>query len=263
MRLVTSLLFAVLAASPSLSHEFWIEPEVFQIEAGETLNANFRNGQEFKGGALSWFDRRTRRSEIHLNGNMTEYSGRDGDIPAVSFITSTQGLISFAHETTRNRISYEDAAKFDAFVTHKDLDTSAHPNPSYPITEGYVRYAKSLVAIGHGEGSDQSTGLEIEFVALKNPYSDDLTDGLSFQLLYQNQPRANAQVEVFERAPNDEVHIFLLRTDLNGEVTIPVKSGFDYLLDSVLLRSRPEDKINKDGMIWESIWASMTFTVPE
>jgi len=263
MRLVTPILIAVLAASPSLSHEFWIEPEVFQIEAGETLKANFRNGQEFKGGALSWFDRRTRRSEIRLNGNLTEYSGRDGDIPAMSLETSTPGLMSIAHETTRSRISYDEAAKFDAFVTQKDLDTSAHPNPSYPITEGYVRYAKSLVAFGNGEGNDQPTGLEIEFVALKNPYTEDVSEGLPLKLLYQGKPRGAAQVEVFERSPDDEVNIFILRTDDLGEVIVPVKTGFEYLIDNVLLRSRPESKIKKDGMIWESIWASLTFAIPD
>lgn len=263
MRLLVSLVTATFFAAPVLAHEFWIEPDHFQVKKGDVVSANFVNGQEFMGSPLSWFDRRTRRSETRINGGTSDYAGRDGDQPAVTLEAQEDGLLSIIHETKRSRITYKEPEKFDEFVAHKDLDISAHPSPDYPMTEGYTRYAKSLVAVGAGAGSDTAAGLEIEFVAQSNPYTDSLDGGMVLQLLYQGSPRTNAQVEVFERAPNGVVEISLSRTDSSGIVSIPVKAGHHYLIDSVLLRSRPEEKIKEDGMIWDSLWASLTFAVPD
>ncbi|UZD92022.1 DUF4198 domain-containing protein [Cognatishimia activa] len=263
MRLVTSLVLAVMAATPSLSHEFWIEPVNFQVEPGEALVANFRNGQEFKGGALSWFDRRVQRSELRIAETVTAIKGRSGDNPALSLDIETAGLLRIVHQTTMSTITYREPEKFQDFVNHKDLDTSALLDPAYPISEGYSRFAKSLVAVGYGEGSDDRAGLEIEFVALKNPYTDDLSDGLPLQLFYKDKPRADAQVEMFDRNPSGEVVISLLRADAKGVVTIPVTRGHSYLIDSVVLR-RPDAALTKERKLdWESLWAALTFAVPE
>jgi cobalt/nickel transport protein len=51
-----------------------------------------------------------------------------------------------------------------------------------------------------------------------------------------------------------------LRTDKNGSVSVPIKPGFDYLLDAVVLREAAP-QTNK-GAVWESLWAAMTFSVP-
>jgi hypothetical protein len=41
---------------------------------------------------------------------------------------------------------------------------------------------------------------------------------------------------------------------------VPIKPGFDYLLDAVVLREATP-RTNK-GAVWESLWATMTFSVP-
>ena len=69
-------------ATPVFSHEFWIEPESFQVETGAPVVADFRNGQNFKGGKLSWFDHRIARSESRVAQTVTPLTGRAGDMPA-------------------------------------------------------------------------------------------------------------------------------------------------------------------------------------
>ena len=125
------------------------------------------------------------------------------------------------------------------------------------FTERYSRHAKSLIAVGSGAGSDRESGLETEFVALENPYTFK-GDTLPVQLFYQQKPRAAAQVEIFERAPDDSVSITLTQTDTEGRADIPVKPGHTYLLDAVVLR--PSDP--ETGAIWETLWAALTFAVP-
>ena len=257
-----SIFCATLLAAPLFAHEFWLEPIQFQVEIGDPIEIHFRNGQEFKGGSLSWFDRRIARSEMRMNDSITQTQGRSGDLPAIQTSAAAQGLLTFVHQTTMQTLTYRDPAQFEAFVAHKDLDPEALRNPEYPLSEGYRRFAKSLIGIGHSAGADEVTGLEIEFVARKNPYVADLTDGLPFQLFYQDQPHPNAQVEVFDRAPDGTVKITLLRTDASGHVTLPVQAGHHYLVDAVILRRPSPDDAMEHKIEWESLWASTTFAVP-
>ena len=53
--------------------------------------------------------------------------------------------------------------------------------------------------------------------------------------------------------------ITYLATDAKGEAVIPVRPGHRYLLDAVVLREAPDG----DGPVWESLWAAMTFAVPD
>lgn len=262
MRLLGIVVLSVMAAKSAFAHEFWIEPQTYQVAPGQEVVANLRNGQEFNGGSLSWFDHRKLRSEARMDG-VDALVGRDGDLPAIQYTPEDAGLLRLVHKTVMDRITYKEAEKFSAFVEHKDLDTSALPAPVYPFKEGYTRFVKSLIAVGDAQGQDDVAGLEIEFLALKNPYVDDLSDGLPVRLIYQGVPRGNAQVEVFEKSPDGEVLITLLRTDAQGEAVVAVKPDHSYLLDSVVLRLPTADIAEEKGIVWETLWAAMTFAVPK
>jgi hypothetical protein len=120
---------------------------------------------------------------------------------------------------------------------------------------------KSLIAVGSGEGSDSEAGLKTEFVALTNPYTEDFDNRMKVRLLYEGAPRADAQVEVFERAPDGSVDITLHRTDEAGEAVIPVQDGHEYLFDAVVLR--PYERTGEDDPVWQTLWAALTFAVPD
>jgi hypothetical protein len=105
-----------------------------------------------------------------------------------------------------------------------------------------------------------------EFVALENPYVDDMTDGIDVQLFYQGKPRINAQIEVFQMDPEGHVEISLMRSDSEGKATIPVRKGHRYLIDSVVIRTPSQatlDRISTPNNVkWETLWAALTFKVP-
>lgn len=262
MRLPKLVFALFMTASSAFAHEFWIEPEAFQHPAGAQVQAALRNGENFNGGALAWFDNWRIRSEARMQ-DVTPLEGRAGDLPALTYQPTSEGLLRFVHQTNVDLITYKDAQKFQNFVDHKDLDTSALPDPVYPFREGYARFTKALLAVGHGAGQDDVAGLEIEFVALKNPYVDDLSGGLPVQLIYQGAPHVDAQIEVFEKSPQGDVAITLLRTDAAGQAVVPVKAGYRYLLDNVVLRRPSADLAAEKNILWETLWAALTFAVPE
>ena len=102
---------------------------------------------------------------------------------------------------------------------------------------------------------------------MTNPYDANFDNQMKVRLLYQDEPRADAQVEVFDRAPDDSVTISLHSTDAAGEAVIPVTAGHEYLFDAVVLRTAADAQTGgsytPDEPVWETLWAALTFQVPQ
>lgn len=262
-----SFVLMLLWAVPAASHEFWIEPEQYQVESGAPLEANLKNGENFKGVNLAWFERRFTRFEIVAGETVAPVEGRMGDTPALQTTAPVDGLLVIAHETTDSTITYREWEKFLRFVEHKDFADAVPMHEARgwskeEFREIYTRHAKALVAVGDGAGSDRALGMATEFVALSNPYAPDFDGTMTVALTYQGEPRPDAQVEVFERAADGAVTVTLHRTDARGEARIPVKPGHAYLFDAVVLRPSPLAETGERAPVWESLWAALTFAVP-
>lgn len=260
-------LFFLSFATSAASHEFWIEPQDFQVETGANVTADLINGQKFSGIDLAYFSKRVVLFDKILDGTRSPVIARAGDSPAFDKPVAPEGLFTLLYQSTYSTVTYTGWDKFQAFVDHKDFGDirSLHRNRGLAedtFKESYARYAKSLVAVGNGAGMDAPRGLEIEIVALKNPYTDDLSDGLPVQVLYKNAPRPNVQVEIFERAAEGQASVSTTRTDANGIALIPVTSGHRYLLDNVVLREPEAAQSAASNAVWETVWASLTFAVP-
>ena len=266
LRLMTVLIAGAFAA-PGLAHEFWIEPQNFQVETGDQIVADLKNGQNFNGSTFAWFDSRNLRFDQIQAETMRPVQGRAGDMPAVKIATDTVGLMILVHETTLRKVTYRSWDTFASFAHHKgyrDIAArhAARKLPDAPFDEGYRRLVKSLIGVGHSRGQDRNTGLEIELIALGNPYTDALPDGLDVQLLYQNSPRGDAQIEIFELAPDETVQTKTLITNPEGIARIPLKRGHRYLVDSVVLRPPSAALAQEHDIVWESLWAALTFQRP-
>lgn len=262
-----SLILTLLWSGPAAPHEFWIEPAQYQVESGTPLVADLKNGENFKGITLPWFESRFQRFEIVQGDDIRPVEGRMGDTPALQGVAPDAGLVTIAHETTEQFVTYTEWEKFAAFVEHKDFPDAlrAHETQGWSkdrFREAYTRHAKALVAVDGGAGSDRALGLVTEFIARTNPYATAFDGMMHIELLYQGAPRAEAQVEVFERAPDGTVAITLYRTDRAGTAQVPVKPGHAYLFDAVVLRPSDRAGSTEDAPLWETFWAALTFAVP-
>jgi len=267
MRLIPTL-FACLSALPATAHELWIEPLDFQIQPDSKFEAHIVNGQEFAGMRLAYIPRRFENFVVVNSGGIQAIDGRIGDLPAVQVDALPEGLNVFAYKSRVATVEYETYDKFQSFVDHKALgntqeDHEARGLPLENFFEAYWRFSKSLVAVGDGAGADQRLGLETEIVALENPYTDDIADGLEVQLFYLDQPVPSYQIEIFERDASGAVTIQTVQTNEDGIASIPVRPAHDYMLDSVILREPSPELAEKTQTVWETLWANMTFAVPE
>lgn len=249
-------------------HEFWIEPEVYQTQVGEKIVAAIRVGENFEGASYAYIPNNFKRFELEQAGNPVPIESRVGDRPAVSVAAVADGLAILAHVTRDYELTYSSWEKFVDFVTHKDATwvLAAHEERGFDETspvEVYSRYGKSLIAVGDGAGQDRNFGMLTEIVALENPYTDDMSDGIDVQVLYQDEPRGDAQIEIFAKDPDGVVEVTTVTTDKSGLATVPVTPGVAYLVDAVVLREPRPSQVVLMGAQWESLWASLTFRIPE
>ena len=235
------------------------------VAPGEPVVANLRVGQEYNGSAHSYIPRNFRRFDYAMGGEIRPVEGTVGDRPALNMVPESEGLLVPIHVTTDMIVVWDTWERFKSFLEHKDLawglaEHDARGLPRAPVRERYSRYAKSLIAVGSGKGDDIEAGLLTEIVALENPYTGDMSDGLNIRVLYQGAPRIDTQVEVFSKAADGTVTITYERTGETGVATIPVVPGHRYQLDAVVLR--PLEVVGEKDPSWESLWANMTLEVP-
>lgn len=254
--------------APLVAHEFWIEPESYQLSRGDSIQADLKNGENFAGARLSYLERDTVRHEMSIAGAVQPIVSRSGDRPAMQVPgLALDGLLILVHETASSTISYKTWEKFMKFVEHKDFQTAEAQHlaagwPTEDFRESYSRHVKSLVGVGDMRGEDRAFGMATEFVALTNPYDPGFDGMMQVSLTYQDAPRPDAQIEVFERSPEGEVAVQLHRTDADGNAAIPVQPGNAYLFDAVVLRQAPDPGDDPKAPVWETLWAALTFAVP-
>lgn len=246
MRILAPLL--VLAA-PLPAHELWLEPAAYIIPADGMLTADIVNGQTFEGINLPYLSQQSARLEVATPNGLRPISPRMGDRPAITVQAEQPGLYVLAYETQPATITYETSGKFADFARYKDAEWALTPAQTAPITETYTRHAKALICADHCTGADRAIGLTTEFVALTPPGAD-----MRLRLLFQGAPRANARVTLFEKGP-DGTTTQHLRTDTDGNVTLPTRPGFSYLADAVVFERRTTQTQ------WHTYWAAMTFEV--
>ena len=232
------------------------------------MSVNLRNGELFEGITLGYFENRTNRFDLSFDGKVVPVNSRMGDTPALTMLAPPRaGLLTVVHEATPATVTYTEWEKFVGFTEHKDFEQVAEDHAAAGldqerIIESYTRHSKALIAVGEGVGSDAPMGLETEFVALTNPYTFDPATDMAVALSYDGAPRADAQVEVYERNAADEVTVTKVRTDGEGVARFPVAPGMTYLVDSVVIRDAPDGGDDPKAPLYETLWASLTFAVP-
>lgn len=261
----------MLSSTPLQAHELWIEAQDFRIELQGRLVADIVNGENFRGHALPYLPQSAVRFDLASSAAaefiVAPIVARAGDRPALSMPALDEGLVVVIYQAAAATLTYHQAEKFWDFVAHKDLPITqaahrARGLPDEGFREVYSRYSKALVAVGAGIGEDRNMGLETELVALANPYTAPLPGGVPVQVFYAGEPRADAQIEVFDRNAEGTVTVSTVRSNANGVAMIPVTAGHTYMLDAVVLRRPSAELAAETGAVWESLWANLTFAVP-
>ena len=270
MQIITYLavgLLAGLMSLPSSAHEFWLEPSDFQPKVGDVVTVDLVIGTHFDGFSSPYTpDEIAAFGLIDAAGN-TAIVGRFGDMPAGQFVVAQVGLSLLYHQTTPSYVTYTKPEKFISFAVEKGFaDVAARYQKqtaeNFRLVEKYRRFAKSLIMVGPASGQDQLLGLEMELVALTNPYQQSVSKEFTVAVYESGVPRPGAQVTVFIRHTPSDVEKKIIIADERGQVHLSLLPGRHYLFDSVKLQPIKDVDPIKNAE-WESLWAALTFAVPE
>ena len=266
--LASSWVFLLVSTSQLSAHEFWLEPINYKIEVGKALRAHEKVGQEFKGNKYAYLASSYESLDLTIGDKSRAVKSRLGDMPAVSEVVNEEGLAILSAVTTPSDVTYKTWEKFSDFIKSKGLDwvLAEHKKRKLPennFTESYRRYAKSVIKVGHGKGSDRALGLTFEWVLETNPYSSSKNGddkAIKAQLLWKGKPHPDAYVTVFNKL-NGEIIKSELITDSEGRVEIPRAKGGQFLVNAVRMMVAPDKMKAEKNAIWESRWASITYEI--
>ena len=272
--LTASTVFACI--HPAVSHEYWVEPIAYELKRGDSINANMKNGTDFRGTSYPYISSEIVTFEATTSAGKTPITGRDGDRPAVALKTSSNGLHAVSFFNTASTIVFNDYEKFKSYFVSEGAEKliTRHEELGFPkekIKEVYSRCAKALVQVGDADAQDldQHTGMPAELIALQNPYALEAGKPIQVKMTWMEKPYGNAQVRVFEKLGEDAdgkpvVTETRPRTNKDGIISFIPKAGAEYLLSSVVIIDNKSPFFMEDtDAHWESYWASLTFKSPK
>ncbi len=245
------------------AHEFWIEPQNYQINPGDPIVAQLKTGEFFEGADHSYIRSSFKRFDLVMGDRAIPITGRDGDFPPIDISPAGSGLAVLVQVSNGDTQTYDQWDDFVTFAKAEFLDGLldrhlARGLSKTEIVEQYVRYAKSMVAVGDGAGADRALGLRLEFIAEANPYVHVPAEGLPVRLMFEGRPLTETLVVVFEKAGLRDARTLKLKTDGAGRIHVPVKRGHSYLVDAVLPLP-----LDRPGAHWQTLWATLSFRVPD
>jgi hypothetical protein len=241
----------------------WIHPTTFSPESGQIVGVRLRVGQDLLGDPIPRDPALINQFVFDDGEGRKPLVGRDGADPAGFLRVAAPGLLVIGYRSNPSAVELT-AEKFNQYLKEEGLEAVAalrarRNETGAKAREIFSRCAKSLVLSGSvKEGErDRSLGFTLELVAERNPYAIRTGQDLPVRLTYENRPLAGALVVAMNRQNSSER--LTARTDNDGRVRFPLRSGGMWLIKAVHMVPAPASA----NAEWASFWASLTFELPE
>lgn len=262
-RRIIIILMLPLVCLISMSHEFWLQPKKYRYQVGEQMNVDFMVGESFTGEFWDLKRHQVEKLEMYnLTGKkdlLGEVKNSEGNNLGYKF--SQTGTHMLTMQSSAAYIELE-AEKFNDYLKEDGLDYILDERRKSneldkPSKEYYTRFTKLLVQSGDkpDDTYKKKTGLRLEIVPDKNPYSLASGDYLQCQVLFEGKPSAHALVKVWSHIGN-KVFLQNIYTENDGTIKFPISNKGPWMVSSVrMIHSE------KDESIYHSLWASLVFGI--
>lgn len=262
------LLALLLATTPLLAHDFWLEPSTFRPNLGKRVEVALRVGEHFAGDPLPRSNQRIEGFFAQSGTRRIEIDGSDGDEPAGRFVVPFEAPLVVVYDSNTASVTLP-AERFEKYLREEGLETIVEQRrtrgeSSKEGREIYSRCAKALIVTQMADGglrmaegsairhppsaisADRPVGLRLELVA------ETIGDRTTVQLFFDKKPLANALAVAMSKG--DARNPQRVRTDKDGRATFDTAGGI-WLIKAVHMIRAPRSA----RADWESLWASLTF----
>lgn len=239
-----SLVFVTVMLTSFLmqGNEFWIMPNKFIYDSGETVRVRFFTGDNFNG--INWDGN---RSSIHslffywsdVNDSCNQHlSTLPGDSLNISVIDEGTALLAF-HSKPATR--HSNATEFEHYLAENRLlniieERKVAGKSEKAGRESYQRCAKTIFQVGSKTDKTYSkkTGLPIDIIPGDNPYTLTKDGDFKVKIFYKGKPLKNAPVKVWHRV-NEKISIHTLDTDDEGVVTFFISALGEWMVTTIVM----------------------------
>ncbi|MEO5997547.1 MAG: DUF4198 domain-containing protein [Chitinophagaceae bacterium] len=256
------LLFSLLAFTLFLpAHEFWLQPEKFICERGETINIRFEAGENFQG--ENWEGDATRINSLRLylqnaKDDLTEQVTATGDSLQLAMFDEGTAMVTF---NSNNAYIEMDAAKFNDYLREDGLhnaidEREKNHQANNPGKELYQRSVKTLIQVGTKTNNcfKQPTDLPLDIIAQNNPYLLKNNQPLVVKVLFNKKTLIDYDIRLWHRI-HDTTLQQIIKTDQNGEIHFNVNTKGKWMASTVKMNRLKDDPKAE----WQSYWGSLTW----
>jgi uncharacterized GH25 family protein len=170
-----------------------------------------------------------------------------------------EGTMMIAYES-RNKYIRLPADSFLMYLREDGLQNAIDYRAEHGETDSagkeyYRRSVKTIFQVGAAKDNLHSkrTGLPLDIIPQAHPYSLKTGQELPVKILFKGAPLKGALVKAWHRL-NGKTTSTDLRTDAEGQVSIPVSLAGRWMLSTVRMEREPRDSAQ-----WQSYWGSLTW----
>jgi hypothetical protein len=248
----------LLVSNTIVAHEFWIEPSTHYPSPEDTIDLTLKVGEEFRGSAQPLLPDEI-ETFVHISDHKSTIDGLLGDSRPAARVLMSDGLNQIIHLTTPFSIRFGEGD--ERWANYVDLDGLSRQIDQFPgipktvpVTERYVRCAKSLIKVGNRQTSDSLSG-EMPFeLVIEGDWNTLLAGPKTITLYDGNTPLPDVLIKAFRHS--DRRVVSEAYTDSRGQVTLDLPTADRYLISGVVIR--PDEDPNYD---WISHWPTITLEV--
>ena len=262
--MVMTAVCVVLLFSGISAHDFWLVPQTFRANPGETLVVSANTGMDFPN-SLSAVDP-ARFDKFFVVGGSGKKSLADyrakGNSLTTEITVGEPGTYVVGAALKPNEIRLT-AAEFNEYLQVDGLPDILELRKREGLlgkdaVEHYSKYPKTLVQVGDrlDETPTKPLGLTLEIVPTVNPYRLKSGDKLDVIVLFRGQPLPNADI-AWSFPGRGDSFVGSTKTDAAGKAPIPLVQAGPYVI-----RLTHMEWVKLPTHEWESFWTSLTFEVP-
>jgi hypothetical protein len=253
------------AFGQSRAQEFWMMPDKFQYQPGDTIKIRFNVGENFVGETWNLRMERIRSVTLHTKSGASDIkpSARAGRRDHLLIPATRPGtyLISMEGENAFVELPPE---RFNAYIKEHALDNVANLRKKanaedQPGRESYRRLTSLIVQVddARDETYKKVTGLPLEIISSKHPSEIRKGDLVSFKILFNGKPDFGARVFVWN-SKNNKVFNQPIYSQKDGTIDVRIFNDGDWMISVVKMVP-----INTPKADWQSFWSSLVFRVVE
>lgn len=245
------------------AHEFWLMPSKFRVNINESVNLTFFVGEDFMGEVWGKKSQRTLK--------LTAYSGKtEKDLTALAIKNDSNDIVlNFDKEGTqvvtmesKNSFIALDAKKFNDYLKDDGVENIYElrlktGKLDKPSREFYRRCAKTLIQVGAKTDKTfkKNTGMPLEIIPMKNPYTLQQGDKMTVQVLFNGKPLTYRMILTWHKTAKTKTRQQKLKTDAKGQMSFTLDQKGQWmvsLVNMIPLENNPEAD-------YQSYWGNLTF----